>query len=91
MTSCETANDIWDALRRHFEGDTLANNLKKLYFRKEMKEGTSKETNLVEMKKLTDKQSLIGAPISEEEQVVILLGSMPLSYSTLVTAQKAQS
>ena len=25
VTSCETPKDIWDALRRHFERDTLSN------------------------------------------------------------------
>ena len=73
-------------LEKTFERDTLANNLEKQYFRNEMKEGTSKEVHLIEMKELADKRSSIGAPISEEDQVVILLDSMPLSYSTLVTA-----
>jgi len=39
------------------------------------------------MKELTDKLATIGAPISE---VVTLLGSLPQSYSTLVTALEAQ-
>lgn len=41
------------------------------------------------MKELTDKLSAIGAPISEEDQVVSLLGSLPQRYSTLVTALEA--
>ena len=53
VTSCETPKYIWDALRRHFERDTLSNKLKKQYFRKEMNEGTSKEAHLIEMKELT--------------------------------------
>ena len=42
------------------------------------------------MKELTDKLSLIGAPISEEDQVVTLLGSLPSSFSTVVTALEAR-
>ena len=61
--------------------------LKKQYFRKEMKEGTSMEAQKKEMKELTDKLSSVGA---EEDQVVTLLGSLPPSYSTLVTALEAQ-
>ena len=49
-----------------------------------MKEGTSIETHLKHMKEITDKLASIGAPISEEDQVVTLLGSLPQSYSTLV-------
>ena len=53
-----------------------------------MKEGTSIEIHvpLNHMKELTDKLAAIGAPNSEEHQVVTLLGSLPQSYSTLVMA-----
>ncbi len=49
-----------------------------------MKEGTPIEAHL---KETTDKLSSIGAAISE---VVTLLGSLPSSYSILVTALEAQ-
>jgi len=39
---------------------------------------------------LTDKLAAIKAPIAEEDQVVTLLGSLPSSYSTLVTALEAR-
>jgi len=45
--------------------------------------------HLKHMKELTDKLAAIGAPIEEEDQVVTLLGSLPSSYSTLVTALEA--
>ena len=45
------------------------------------------EAQKKEMKELTDKLSSVGA---EEDQVVTLLGSLPPSYSTLVTALEAQ-
>ncbi len=92
VTSCEGPKEMWDALRGHYERETLANKLflKKQYFRKEMKEGTSMEMHLKEMKEITDKLSSIGAPISEEDQVVTLLGSLPPSYSTVVTAIEAR-
>ena len=41
------------------------------------------------MKDIADKLAAIGAPISEEDQVVTLLGSLPGSYATLVTALEA--
>ena len=44
------------------------------------------EANLKGMK---DKLAATGAPISEEDQVVTLLGSLPQKYSTLVTALEA--
>jgi len=39
----------------------------------------------------TDRLASIGAPISEENQVVMLLGSLPQSYLTLVTALEARA
>ena len=92
VTSYEQPREAWDALRNHFERDTLANKLflKKQYFRMEMKEGTSIEKHLKRMKELTDRLAAIGAPIAEEDQVVTLLGSLPKSYSTLVTALEAR-
>ena len=91
ITSFENPKDAWVNLHKHFERDTLANKLflKKRYFRAEMKEGISVEVHLKEMKEITDRLASIGAPISEEDQVVTLLGSLPQSYSTLVTALEA--
>ena len=51
-----------------------------------MKEGTSVDQHSKHMKDITDKLAAIGAPISEEDQVVTLLGSLPRSFATLVTA-----
>ena len=77
MTSCEQPKEAWDALCNHFERETLANELflNKQYFRTEMKEGASMEVHLKHMKEITDRLATIGAPISEEDQVVTLLGS----------------
>ena len=65
--------------------------LKKQYFRMEITEDTSMEAHIKTMKELTDRLAAINAPtIAEEDQVVTLLGSLPPSYSTLVTALKAR-
>ena len=55
-----------------------------------MKEGMSMEVHLKHVKEITDRLAAIGSPISEEDQVVTLLGSLPPSYSTLVTALEAR-
>ncbi len=53
-------------------------------------DGTSIQSYLKEMKEFTDKLASIGAAISEEDQVVTLLGSLPSSYSTIATALEAR-
>lgn len=93
ITSCDTAAAAWKALCDHFECKTIGNKLilKKQYFRSEMREGMSMETHLKEMKSLTEKLAAIDSPISEEDQVVTLLGSLPESYQHVVTALEARS
>ena len=88
----EDPKAAWDALSSHFERDTLANKmyLKKRYFRSVMSNTTSVEQHLKYMKDLTNQLAAIKAPISEEDQVVTLLGSLPDSYSTIVTALETQ-
>ena len=92
VTSCEQPGEAWNELKKHFERDTLTNKLflKKQYFRLEMTERTSIEKPLKHMKELTDRLAAIGAPIDEEDQVVTLLGSLPISYATLVTALESR-
>ena len=92
ITSIEEPRRAWTALRNHFERDMLVNKLilKKQYFRMEVAENTSMETHIKIMKELTDRLAAINAPIAKEDQVVTLLGSLPPSYSTLVTPLKAR-
>ena len=51
-----------------------------------MCEGTPINVHLKEMKMLADKLALIGSPVSEEDQVVTLPGSLPTSFANIVTA-----
>ena len=47
------------------------------------------EQHLKHMKRLTNRLAAIGAPISEEDQVVTLLGSLLRNFASLVTAMQA--
>ena len=88
ITSCTNGHEAWEKLKSHFDRSTTANKLylKKSYFRCTMSEGMKVEEHLRKMKELTDAMTAINVVISEEDQVVTLLGSLPPSYSTLVTA-----
>lgn len=72
ITTSEKPSDAQDALRTLFEKDSLTNKiqLKKKYLRTEMAEGKSVGNNLNYMKGSMDRWAAIGAPISEEDQVV---------------------
>ena len=92
ITSCESPKAAWDTLQQHFERDSLTNKLflKKRYFRTVMQEGSSVEQHIKLMKETTDKLAAVKATISEEDQIVTLLGSLPDSYAMLVTALEAR-
>jgi hypothetical protein len=51
----------------------------------EMSDCSSMKANLKYMKELTDKPAVVVTLISEEDQVVTILASLPRGYSTLVT------
>lgn len=93
ITSCKSGNEAWEKLKTHFDRSTTANKLylKKAYFRCQMSEGSKVEDHLRKMKELTDAMAAIDVVIHEEDQVITLLGSLPPSYSTLVTALEARS
>ena len=55
-----------------------------------MREMESVGNHIKCMKELSDKLASIGFAISEEDQMVTLLGSLPASYSSLVTALEAR-
>lgn len=63
---------------------------KKALFSFRDERSTSVEQHLKHMKDITDKLAAIGAPISEEDQVVTLLGSLPRTFATFVTAIEAR-
>lgn len=92
ISDCEEPVTAWNKLKAHFERNTLGNKLylKKLYFRSMMSEGTPIEEHLKFMKELTDKLAAVDAVITEEDQVVTLLGSLPTSFDNLVTALEAR-
>ncbi len=48
------------------------------------------QDHLKYMKELTDRLAAVQAPISKEDQVLTLLGSLPHSYTNLVTALEAR-
>ena len=55
-----------------------------------MQEGARVSDHLKQMKGLTYRLAELGAPISDEYKVVMLLGSLPLSYDNLVMALEAR-
>ncbi len=89
-----TASDVmnlrqaWTALHGHFERPSLSNKmaLKSQLFGFQMKPGNSIKSHLQELTSLIERLAALDDPVSEQDQVVLLLRSLPASFEGLVTA-----
>ena len=79
---------VWQKLQDTFQKKTWANKfrLKRKLYNMKLKSGDSLQVHLKSCVELFDELSVIGDPVENEDRVIILLASLPESYSTLVTA-----
>ena len=82
---------VWDQLSNQFQKKTWANKLalrRKLYSMR-LAEGQSVDEHIKVMTEIFNELSVIGDPLSEEDQVIHLLAGLPDSFNMLVTALEA--
>ncbi len=82
----------WNALIGQFERPSLSNkmSLKSQLFGLQMKPGCSMENHLKELTGLVERLAALGAPVDEQDQVVLLLRSLPSHFESLTTAYMAK-
>ena len=82
----------WKKLSDHFERGTLMTELQlqKQYFKCEMQEGALVQEHIKEMREMAEKLVVMQSPVSEEDKVMTLLGSLSSSYDLLVATLGAQ-
>lgn len=85
-----TALDIWRALERDYQSKTLPNRifLKQRFTGFKMDESKSIEDNLDTFQKLVDDLASLNIQISDEDQAIQLLTSLPPPYEPLVHTLK---
>src|SRR6185295_11023780 len=88
-----TAKLAWDALAARYQSAGLA---KKLYLRRrfftcQMRDGDSVMQHVDGLQQVIDELAGIGSQIAEEDKVLALLGSLPESYSSLITALESRT
>lgn len=87
-----TAKQVWEALRKHHERDTLSNKVSiiRRISRTQLQEKGDMEKHLEQMVNLFQKLSDLGAnganQLDDEWKVGFVLSSLPPSYDALVTA-----
>ena len=89
--ACVTANEVSTTLEKQFDKKTgLAKlRIKCKYISTKLVEGGSAEAHIRELKDITDQLSIMGSPVSDQDQAMVLLLSLPSSYTALVTTLSA--
>ena len=77
---------IWDRLERQYEKRTASSKLALVqrYFGAKMAEGESAEKHLLGMNELCDRLAAMELPVPEEFQPLMILASLPASYTAIV-------
>ena len=84
---------VWVKLANQFQKKMWANKLemrRKLHSMR-MREGDSVQGHIRQMTEVFNELSALDAPMSEEDQVICLLASLPESFGLLITALEASS
>ena len=84
---------IWDRLERQYEKRTASSKLSLVqrYFGAKMAEGESAEKHLLGMNELCHRLAAIELPVPEEFQPLIILASLPASYTANVQTLGSQA
>ena len=84
---------IWERLERQYEKRTAASKLSLVqkYFGAKMAEGESVEKHLLNMSELCDRLAAMELPVPEEFQPLMILTSLPASYTAIVQTSGSQA
>ena len=89
----EDPAEVWKKLEDQFQRKTWSNKLqlRRKLFALKLRDGESVDQHIKTMTEVFESLAVIGDAVTEEDQVVHLLASLPPSYEMLVTALEAQS
>lgn len=89
----EDPAEVWKKLEDQFQKKTWSNKLqlRRKLFALKLRDGESVDQHIKTMTEVFESLAVIGDAVTEEDQVVHLLASLPPSYEMLVTALEAQS
>ena len=93
VRSANGAQNAWSRLEGHFEKKSLANKLflRRRFFTAMMEEGDDVLQHINKLKTLAEQLDAVGAPVSEDDLVITLLGSLNDSYAFLITALESRA
>ena len=86
MVGCVFAYQVWEKIEKGFTSQTHARVRQLKTQLRSTKKTTSMTTYLLDIKKVTDQLAIIGAPVSTEEHIEVLLDGLPAKYNSVVTS-----
>ncbi|KAG3045812.1 hypothetical protein PI124_g23574 [Phytophthora idaei] len=93
VRSASGPHDAWSRLEGHFEKRSLANKLflRRRFFTTMMDEGDDVLEHINKVKTLAEQLDAVGAPVSEDDLVIMLLARLSESYQFLITALESRA
>ena len=93
VRNATSAKNAWKSIKDHHQKDSLAykGTLYKRLNQMRLSEGGDLESHLNEMEDLFSKLSSLGRPLEEDLKVIMVIASLPDSYSVLTTALEARA
>ena len=86
MVGCVFSYQVWEKIEKFFASQTRTRTRQLKTQLRSTKKTTSMNTYLLDIKKIIDQLAVIGAPISTEEHIEILLDRLPADNNSVVTS-----
>jgi len=86
LFKAKTAKEMWDALKRKFQEESLSNRLelKQKFITLKMEKGVKMDKHIGQLRELMEDLEAVGEDITNEEAILVLFNSLPPEYK-LVT------
>lgn len=93
VKNAKSATEAWQKLEQHYERKGLASKLflRRRLFTAQLKEGQSIEQHINHIKEIAEELESINSPVTEDDLVLVILGSLPEAYNNLITSLESRA
>src|ERR1700677_5040340 len=87
VRQCESAHSVWNKLKSLYESKSLVNRLciRRKLLTLRMNESDTLSSHITVLRTLIEQLAAVGAPVSNDDQIMALLMSLPKSYEQVIT------
>ena len=93
VRNCKTAKETWDRLSEVHQARGLAARLflRRKFFTLQMAPGVGMQEHMLKVTTMAEQLAAIGAPVKEEDIVMVLLCSLPSEYDSLIVSLESRA